>query len=149
MSSAVQARDWYRRNNLARLLVALVLTSNLYAALGFFFSPRNFIAAYELVGAPGETALAGFGLLFTMWQVPYVVALINPLKYKVSLLEALAMQTLGVIGETFILLRIPAEHATLKSGITRFIFFDLAGLALLALSLLIVNRIINENESKI
>lgn len=149
MSSALQPRLWYSRNNLARLLLALVLVSNLYAALGFYFSPQGFTAAYELVGAPGEAAVAGFGLLFGMWQVPYVVALLNPLKHKLSLLEALVMQALGVIGETFILYRIPVQHLTLRVGITRFILFDLAGLALLALSLLIVNRIIHENERKI
>lgn len=149
MSSVLHTRRWYRKNNLARLLVALVLFSNLYAALGFFFSPQAFTAAYELVGGPGEAAVAGFGLLFAMWQVPYLVALINPLKHKLSLMEALAMQGLGVIGETFILLRIPAIHTVLRSGISRFIIFDLAGLALLAISLLIVYRIITENESKI
>jgi len=149
VSSALRARRWYRTENLARLLIALVLISNLYAALGFFFSPQAFTAAYELVGAPGEAAVAGFGLLFAMWQVPYLVALINPLKQKLSLVEALAMQGLGVIGETFILLRIPPIHTVLRSGISRFIIFDLAGLALLAVSLLIINRIIPENESKI
>jgi len=147
--SVLHTRRWYRTENLARLLVALVLVSNLYAALGFFFSPQAFTAAYELVGAPGEAAVAGFGLLFAMWQVPYLVALINPLKQKLSLVEALAMQGLGVIGETFILLRIPPIHTVLRSGISRFIIFDLAGLTLLAVSLLIINRIIPENESKI
>ena len=149
MSSALHTRRWYRTENLARLLIALVLISNLYAALGFFFSPQTFTAAYELVGASGEAAVAGFGLLFIMWQVPYLVALINPLKHKLSLVEALAMQGLGVIGETFILLRIPANHTILRSGISRFVIFDLAGLVFLAVSLLIVNRIIPENESKI
>ena len=149
MSSVLHTRRWYRKNNLARLLVALVLFSNLYAALGFFFSPQAFTAVYELVGGPGEAAVAGFGLLFAMWQVPYLVALINPLKHKLSLMEALAMQGLGVIGETFILLRIPAIHTVLRSGISRFIIFDLAGLAVLTVSLLIVNWITPENESKI
>ena len=149
MSSALHTHQWYRTENLTRLLIALVLISNLYAALGFFFSPQAFTAAYELVGAPGEAAVAGFGLLFAMWQVPYLVALINPLKHKLSLMEALTMQGLGVIGEAFILLRISPIHTVLRSGISRFIIFDLAGLALLAVSLLIVNRIITENESKI
>jgi hypothetical protein len=126
-----------------------VLISNLYAALGFFFTPQQFIAAYELAGAPGEAAVAGLGLLFIMWQVPYVVALLNPLKHKLSLLEALIMQGLGLIGEAFILLRIPVNHTILRAGITRFIIFDLTGLALLAVTLLIVNRIIHKNESKI
>ena len=149
MSSSGQSRPWYRQNNLARLLVVLVLISNLYAAVGFYFFPQRFTAAYELVGAPGDAALAGFGLLFAMWQVPYLVALIDPIKHQVSLKEALVMQGLGVIGEGFILSRIPVSHPILKSGITRFILFDLAGLALLATALLIVNRIFHEKESRI
>lgn len=149
MSSISQLRRWFGSNNLARLLIALVIISNLYAALGFFFTPQQFIAAYELAGAPGEAAVAGLGLLFIMWQVPYVVAFLNPLKHKLSLLEALIMQGLGLIGEAFILLRIPANHTILRVGITRFIIFDLTGLALLAVALMIVNRIIQENESRI
>jgi hypothetical protein len=143
--SVLHTRQWYRTENLARLLIALVLISNLYAALGFYFSPQAFIAAYELVGAPGEAAMAGFGLLFAMWQVPYLTAIMNPIKHKISLIEALIMQGLGVIGETFIWLRIPSQNFILRWSITRFIIFDLAGLALLALALLEVNRIHHEN----
>ncbi len=146
MSTTSQA--WYRSINMARLLVALVLLSNLYAALAFFFYPQPFIAAYELIGAPGEAAVAGMGLLFLMWQVPYVVALLNPLKHQLSLVEALIMQGLGVIGETFILLRIPLQHATLRASITRFLVFDAAGLALLALAWLLVRRLRSEIERK-
>jgi hypothetical protein len=57
----------------------------------------------------------------------------------------LIMQGLGVIGETFIWLRIPSQNFILRWSITRFIIFDLAGLALLALALLEVNRIHHEN----
>ena len=148
MSAHPQAQAWFSSINLSRLLIALVLISNLYAAAGFLFTPQQFTAAYELAGAPGEAAVAGMGLLFLMWQVPYIVALINPLRHRVSLLEAVIMQSLGVIGETFILLRIPVRHIVLKSGITRFIIFDLAGLALLVIAWLIVNGNIREIERK-
>jgi hypothetical protein len=146
--SVLHTRQWYRTENLARLLIALVLISNLYAALGFLFSPQQFISAYELAGVSGEAAVAGIGLLFVMWQVPYLAAIFNPIKHRFSLIEALIMQGLGVIGETFIRLRIPSQHIILRSGITRFIIFDLAGLALLATALLIINRMHNENERK-
>lgn len=148
MNSTQQPQACYRSINFARLLLALVLISNLYAALGFLFTPQQFTAAYELAGAPGEIAVAGMGLLFLMWQVPYVVALMNPLKHKLSLLEALMMQGLGLIGETFILLRIPLQHASLRSSITRFIIFDLAGLVLIMTAWLMVNRIIREIKRK-
>jgi len=88
------------------------------------------------------------GLLFLMWQVPYIVALINPLKHQLSLLEALMMQALGVIGETIILLRIPLQYATLRASITRFLVFDAAGLALLALAWLLVISLRSEIERK-
>jgi hypothetical protein len=126
----------------------LVLISNLYAALGFLFTPKQFMSAYELAGGSGEAAVAGIGLLFVMWQVPYLAAIINPIKHKISLLEALIMQGLGVIGETFIRLRIPSQNIIIRWGITRFIIFDLAGLVLLATALLIVNRIQHENKRK-
>lgn len=148
MSPLSQGREWYRSINLARLFVALVLASNLYAALAFFLTPRSFTAAYELMGTPGEAAVAGMGLLFLMWQVPYCLALLNPLKYQLSLLEALIMQTLGVLGETCILLRIPLQNAILRSSITRFLVFDVAGLALLALAWLLVRSRRSEIERK-
>lgn len=148
MKSFLQARQGFDFNILARLLLALVLISNLYAALGFLFNPQSFTAAYELSGAPGEAAVAGIGLLFLMWQVPYIVALINPLKHKLSLLEALLMQALAVIGETFIRMRIPLVHSNLREAITRFILFDLAGLALLLLAWLIIFRLDRRIERK-
>lgn len=148
MSTSTRPHTWYRSSSLASLLVALVLVSNLYAAIAFLLIPSSFTAAYELAGAPGEAAVAGMGLLFLMWQVPYIVALINPLKHQLSLLEALIMQGLGVIGETFILLRIPLQYATLRASITRFLVFDAAGFALLALAWLLVRSLRSEIERK-
>ncbi len=58
------------------------------------------------------------------------------------------MQGLGVIGETFILLRIPLQYATLRASITRFLVFDAAGLALLALAWLLVISLRSEIERK-
>jgi len=43
-----------------------------------------------------------------MWNVPYLVALWNPRRNRVSLWEALVMQVVGVIGESIILFSIPA-----------------------------------------
>jgi hypothetical protein len=79
--------------------------------------------------------VAGTGLLFLMWQVPYVFALVNPMKFKVSLIEALVMQIIGLVGESILLTRITSEHAMLSSSITRFIFFDGMGVVLLGVAL--------------
>jgi hypothetical protein len=116
------------RVNIGRSLVGVVLIINLQCAFSFIFSPELFTDAYELMGNPGEAAIRGVGVLFTMWSVPYIVAIIHPVKYRVSLLEAIIMQSLGLIGETYILFNTPTAHNTLIHSIQRFIFFDAAGL---------------------
>ena len=63
-----------------------------------------------------------------MWNVPYVVALVNPIKYRTSLFEAIVMQSIGLVGESFILGTLPSEYWILRSSILRFIIFDGAGL---------------------
>ena len=113
---------------LARALIGGVLTINIQSALVFYAYPSRFAPAYELIGIPGQTAIRGFGILFLMWTVPYVTALINPVKYRVSLFEAIAMQSIGLIGESLIYFSIPLEHSMLKGSIFRFIIFDSGGL---------------------
>lgn len=116
------------RVRIARFLMGLVVFINLQSALVFFIKPERFAPAYELTGTPGEVAIRGFAVLFVMWNVPYIVALINPLKYRVSLYEAIAMQSIGLAGESFILWTLPAENIILRGSILRFIAFDGGGL---------------------
>ena len=73
----------------------------------------------------------GLGLLFMMWNVPYAVALWHPVRCRVSLVEAVTMQTIGVTGETLLLATLPAGHNVIQASITRFIIFDASGLVLL------------------
>jgi hypothetical protein len=75
-----------------------------------------------------------------MWNVPYVVALIHPFKHRVSLIETVIMQGIGVIGETVLLLCLPGNHPTLSGSVVRFIIFDGAGLILLSAAFLLVRR---------
>ena len=70
-----------------------------------------------------------------MWNVPYAVALIHPLRYRVSLYEATAMQAIGLLGETLILISLPLGHSILQASLMRFITFDGAGLVLLLLAI--------------
>lgn len=121
------------------MLILIVLAWNLEAAISFLVSPAPYLAAFELTGLPGEIAVAGIGVLFLMWQVPYVLALVNPQKFKVSLIEALVMQTIGLVGESILLTRITTEHAMLRSSITRFILFDGIGVLLLGVALGLVS----------
>ena len=75
--------------------------------------------------------MAGYGILFLMWQVPYIFALLHPARFCVSLLQALIMQAIGLIGESILLSTIPANFQLLRGSILRFIIFDGAGVLIL------------------
>jgi hypothetical protein len=111
----------------ARLLIAVVVAWNLECAATFLLHPQAFAGSFELGGVPGEATLRGFAVLFIMWNVPYLVALWQPRRQRVSLWEAFAMQVIGLIGEALILLTLPAGHAVLQGSLLRFIAFDAAG----------------------
>ena len=122
----------------SRLLILIVLAWNLDAAISFIMAPAAYLSGFELGGVPGEIAIAGTGLLFLMWQVPYIFALINPKKYRLSLIEALIMQTIGLVGESILLSKISNEYALLQVSITRFIIFDGIGVMLLTIALALI-----------
>jgi hypothetical protein len=115
----------------ARLLIAVVVTWNLECALVFWFNPGIFAPGFELAGIPGAAAVRGFAVLFVMWNIPYLVALWHPQRHRLSLWEALAMQAVGVIGESFILFSLPAGQAILHASLLRFITFDASGVVAL------------------
>jgi hypothetical protein len=123
---------------IARLLIGIVIAWNLQAAFVFIFSSGRFVGAYELSGTAGEVAIRGFGILFLMWNVPYLFALKDPIRYDLALTFALLMQLTGLLGETYIYFTLPAGHAMLESSIFRFITFDGVGLFLLMIAWIIV-----------
>ena len=125
---------------LVRGLIALVTTWNLQAALVFILRPERFAPGFELTGEPGATAVRGTGILFLMWNVPYLVALWHPVKYRLALGIALIMQLIGVLGESWTLYSLQFEHTLLKISIWRFIGFDSVGLLLLAVAFWLVRR---------
>jgi hypothetical protein len=129
----ISTRIW-----IARLLIGFVTVWNLQAAFAFIFAPSGFVRAYELSGIPGEAAIRGFGVLFLMWNVPYLFAVKDPVRYQLALTFALLMQFIGLIGETYILSTLTVEHTLLKTSILRFIVFDGMGLLLLAIARLFV-----------
>jgi hypothetical protein len=122
---------------ISRLLIGLVTVWNLQAAFAFIFTPGGFVSAYELSGIPGEAAIRGFGLLFLMWNIPYLFALVNPVRYRLALTLSLLMQLIGLIGETFIYFTLPAGHDVLRNSILHFIAFDGVGLVLLVIAWII------------
>jgi hypothetical protein len=108
-----------------------VLAWNVQCAVAFLLAPATYAAGFELTGAAGEAAVRGIGVLFLMWNVPYGVALWHPVRHRVSLYEAVAMQGIGLVGETLILHSLPAALVTARTSLGRFILFDGVGLVLL------------------
>ena len=140
----IQSDEMYNchmRLNLARGLIGLTILWNLQAALAFLVWPERYINAFELDGIVGSAMLRGLGVLFVMWNIPYLVALWHPVRYRVSLYEALAMQTIGLLGEGLIYLSLTAIDTTLRASLARFMAFDGLGLALLLISVWITRDI--------
>jgi hypothetical protein len=131
----------FSRITLARILIGFVLLINIQCALYFIIFPSNFAPAYELTGIPGNAAVQGFAILFIMWNVPYAFAFINPIRYKISLFEAIIMQSIGLAGESLLWFSIPSEFVILRKSILRFILFDGGGLIALLSALMITNSI--------
>jgi hypothetical protein len=126
---------------IGRLLIGIVLFINLQSAVTFLSKPEVYAPLYELSGTVGRVTIQGFGVLFLMWNVPYAVAVIQPSKFRISLYEAVAMQGIGLIGESIIIWRLPPEHAILTKSIFRFIIFDGVGLVALLFATLITHKI--------
>ena len=126
--------------NLARLLIGLVMLVNLQCAVAFLLRPAAYGPSFELSGPPGAAMMRALGVLFLMWNVPYAVALWHPIRRRFSLFEALAMQAIGLAGETWIYLALPLSHGTARLSITRFIVFDACGLLALAAAAWLTSR---------
>jgi len=128
------------RLRISQLLIFVVLAINTYCAVDFIVRPELYMGAYELSGEVGRVVMIGYGILFLMWQVPYFFALAQPIVHHTSLIQAVLMQMVGLIGESFLLQSIPMEHALLRGSILRFIIFDAGGLVLLILAFLIIRK---------
>lgn len=117
-----------------RGLIGVVVFFNLQCALIFLLNPEFYLKGYLLDGIGGQFAIQGMGILFIMWNVPYLVALLNPWKHHVSLFESIVMQAIGLLGESSLLIIHPEVPSPLNQNIIRFIIFDGCGLILLILS---------------
>lgn len=124
----------------ARVLIGMVTAWNLLAAFQFLIAPDQYVAGFELSGTVGEAMVRAMGLLFLMWNVPYLFALIAPVRNHTSLLEAFLMQIIAVTGESLLLVFLQGDHITLRQSVMRFIYFDATGVLLLAVSLAITYR---------
>jgi len=125
---------------LARACIAAVLLSNLQCAAAFWLNPGAYAPSFQLAGPVGEPMVRAVAVLFVMWNIPYIVALMQPVRYRISLFEAVAMQALGVAGETVIWRMLPAGLPSLSSALARFVIFDGAGLLVLLAAVLLTRR---------
>jgi len=123
-----------------RILIGVVLFLNLDAAISFMVSPSLFVGAFSLEGVPGEAAIVGTGILFLMWQVPYILATLNPIRHRVSVFEALVMQSVGFIGESLLWMKLPETYRILRSSILRFIIFDGVGVLLIIIAIVLTKK---------
>ena len=128
-----------QRKWIARGLIGIVLFFNVQCAVVFLLQPESYAGGFELAGVPGRMMVQGMGLLFLMWNVPYAFAVSDPVARRVSLIEAIIMQVIGVVGESALLGTLPTEHWALKDTALRFIVFDGGGLVLLLLGLWIIS----------
>ena len=118
----------------ARILIGLVFLVNIQCAGIFLFNPSPYLAGFGLEGMAGEQIVRAMGLLFIMWNVPYAFALANPIKHRISLIESVSMQAIGLIGETSILLVGGPYPSPIESTLKRFILFDGVGLVFLLIA---------------
>ena len=132
---------------LARLLIGLVLFVNIHCALAFLCQPARYAPGFELEGVIGESLLRGMGVLFLMWNVPYLIAFIHPIRHKISLIETVVMQSIGLVGEGIIYLTLPQGHMIAQASIQRFIIFDGAGLVALIIALWSVQKKLDNIKS--
>jgi len=121
----------------ARILIGLVLFFNVQCALLFLISPESFAPGFELQGTVGAGMVRALGILFLMWNVPYVVAGTQPVRWRISLYEAVAMQAIGLVGESLLMATFPSGHVAIRETVSRFIVFDGSGLLLLVLALVL------------
>jgi hypothetical protein len=121
----------------ARVLIGVVLFFNLQCALAFIWTPGLFTSGFEVGGIAGDALVRGMGILFLMWNIPYLVAVSHPQKRRMALYEAITMQAVGLLGESILLAGLPAGHTALQATAIRFIAFDASGLLFLILAAII------------
>ena len=117
-----------------RIVFAAVFILNVQCAVQFVFSPANFAGAYELSGVAGRAAVQGLGVAFLMWNVTYPAVIAAPIKFRALGVVVLLQQAVGLVGEAYILVLLPAGHEVLAASIQRFIGFDAVGLVCMAVA---------------
>ena len=133
-------KDQLRRIWVARALVSAVFIANLTAAVPFVLQPARYAAGFQMSGVPGEVFVRSLGILFLMWNTAYPPVILAPHRQRTLLGVLLTMQIIGLAGETWMVLTLPAGHAALAASGLRFILFDTSGLIALSAAAFLVRK---------
>lgn len=120
----------------ARLAFVFFFFWNIQCALSFLMHPADQAFAFGLAGLAGEAAIRGIAIAFLMWNVTYPLVILDPIKYRTVSYLVIVQQAVGLIGECWILATVRQSEVLLSSQITRFIYFDAAGLLIMSLALI-------------
>jgi len=132
---------------LSRIIVAVVMTWNLSAAIPFVLHPESYTASFGVQGGGigGMVLVRGLGVAFLMWQIPYLPVIWHPGRHRTCFLCVLGMQLVGLLGETLMMVNFPPGYLAVKATGWRFILFDGSGLILMGtayISLVVKGRFI-------
>jgi len=129
-----------------RLLILIVTAWNLLCAIQFLLYAPDYAPSFDLpFGETGMAVIQSLGILFLMWNIPYIFALLNPTKWFIALISAVLMQFTGLIGEIWIKSQL-INPQNMAASIQRFILFDAIGLVLLMSAMGLVWRIRRNDE---
>jgi hypothetical protein len=101
---------------------------NVSSALAFLFQPDRYAPGFELSGVQGRVMVQAVGLLFLMWNATYPLVIFHPGRFRALFAVVLAQQSIGVIGEAWLLISLPESHDALWATGLRFTVFDTLGL---------------------
>ncbi len=125
-----RASQWF-----CRIAYTVVFVLNVQCALSFCIVPDQFMGAYELSGTAGRAAVQGIGIAFLMWNATYPPVIASPQRFRSLAVVVLVQQAIGLVGESLLRASLPVQNGVLAESITRFIWFDGAGLILMAAAL--------------
>ena len=106
-----------------RILIWIVTVWNIQCAILFILHPAQYAPGFNLDQTIGPTIIRSIGLLFLMWNIPYLLASIHPYRWRICLETAGVQQSLGLVGETWIRANAP-PFPEIQASILRFIYFD-------------------------
>ena len=123
---------------ISQLVVGVVFILNISCAVAFIFQPERYMGGFEIGGLQGRVLTQAVGILFLMWNVTYPLVILNPYRHKTLFAVILIQQAIGLLGERWLMLTLPAGHAALQATGLRFIFFDGAGLILMGAAYIVL-----------